>query len=107
MPQPNEVVDIWKFFEEWSRCVSSTYQRDAVYRWGKFEKCSNQSKDLRIAFKAKLKKDEAEAREMIANTFYKQNLGSDPSNSPTAGYIWDLKKIPGWEVEQNESERSR
>jgi hypothetical protein len=99
MPQPNQVVDVWKFLEEWNRCVSSRYQRDSMYRWGAFDDCSNQSKDLRIAARAKLKSDEKEARELVECTYFKTNLGSDSKNSPTAGYIWELKKKPGWEVE--------
>jgi len=44
-------------------------------------------------------KDEEEARRLIETTFYKQNLGSDLKNSPTAGAIWELKEKPGWQVE--------
>lgn len=66
---------------------------------GHFDSCTKQYKDLRIAINAKVTKDEAEARRMIAGTFYKQNLGSDLKNSPTAGAIWELKDKPGWDVE--------
>jgi len=40
-----------------------------------------------------------EAKELLKTTYYRRNLGSDPKNSPTAGFIWELKKIPGWVVE--------
>jgi hypothetical protein len=52
-----------------------------------------------VAINAKRVKDVEEAKRMIANTFYKQNLGSDLKNSPTAGAIWELKEKPGWDVE--------
>ena len=48
---------------------------------------------------AKVMSDEEEARKLIAKSFYKNNLGSDLKNSPTAGVIWDLKETPGWDVE--------
>lgn len=43
--------------------------------------------------------DGEEAKELLKTTYYRRNLGSDPNNSPTAGYIWELKKMPGWVVE--------
>ena len=43
-------------------------------------------------------KAKAEAKRSIANkVVYKNNLGSDLENSPTAGAIWDLKEKPGWD----------
>mmetsp|Transcript_5180 Transcript_5180/g.7643 ORF Transcript_5180/g.7643 Transcript_5180/m.7643 type:complete len:100 (+) Transcript_5180:98-397(+) len=99
MPQPNEVVDIWKYLEEWNRCISSRYQRDHLYRWGKFDNCNNQYNDIKIAFRAKMKDDSEEAKRLLETTYYRQNLGSDFRNSPTDGFIWELKKQPGWEVE--------
>jgi len=104
MPQPNEVVNIWKYAEEWNRCISSRYQRDSVYRLGRFDNCSKQTNDLKIAFRAKAMNDREQAEKLLETTYYRQHLGSDPNNSPTAGYIWELKKKPGWEVEQNEKE---
>lgn len=99
MPQNNDVVNLWTYFDEWSRCCSSSYQRDSLYRFGNFDSCTMQYKDLRIAIKAKVMKDEEEAKQLIATTFYKQNLGSDLKNSPTAGAIWELKEKPGWEAD--------
>jgi hypothetical protein len=98
MPQNNDVVNLWTFFDEWTRCCSSSYQRDSLYRFGKFDSCTPQYKDLRIAINAKVMKDEEEAKKVIAKTHYKQNLGSDPDRSPTAGIIWELKEKPGWDV---------
>lgn len=100
MPQPNEVVNLWLFMEEWSRCVSSTYQRDSLYRHGHFDTCSGQWNDVKVAFRAKMSSDTGKATEMIKNTYYRKNLGSDPANSSTAGYIWELKEKPGWDVEE-------
>mmetsp|Transcript_15101 Transcript_15101/g.18409 ORF Transcript_15101/g.18409 Transcript_15101/m.18409 type:complete len:100 (+) Transcript_15101:114-413(+) len=99
MPQNNDVVNLWTFFDEWTRCCSSGYQRDSLFRFGKFDSCTPQYKDLKVALKAKIMKDENEAREAIANTFYKKNLGSDLNTSPTANAIWELKEKPGWDAE--------
>ena len=99
MPQNNDVVNLWTYFDEWTRCCSSGYQRDSLYRFGRFDSCTPQYKDLRIAINAKVMKDEEEARRVIAQTYYSQNLGSDLKQSPTAGIIWDLKENPGWEAE--------
>lgn len=97
MPQPNDIVDMFLFFDEWSRCVGSGYQRDRLYRYGKFEGCSSQWKDIGIAMKAKLCKTREEAEVLLVATHYRNNLGSDPKNSPTAGIIWELKEKPGWD----------
>lgn len=97
MPQPSDTVNMFLFFDEWSRCIGSSYQKDRLYRFGKFEGCSNQWKDIRIAMRAKMAKTEAEAEALIQTTHYRQNLGSDLSKSPTAGVIWDLKEAPGWD----------
>mmetsp|Transcript_30731 Transcript_30731/g.45487 ORF Transcript_30731/g.45487 Transcript_30731/m.45487 type:complete len:104 (-) Transcript_30731:132-443(-) len=98
MVQPNDIVPVFKYLEEWNRCISSRYQRDSLYRHGRFDSCSHQFSDLKIVLSAKIKSNEAEALDMIANTYYKKNLGSDPANSPTAGFIWKLKNKPGWDV---------
>ncbi len=99
MPQNNDVVNLWTYFDEWTRCCSSTYQKDSLYRFGKFDSCTKQYKDLRIAINAKVMSDEAEAKKLIEKTFYKKNVGSDLNNSPTAGTIWELKEKPGWDAE--------
>ena len=96
MPQDKDAVNMFLFFDEWSRCIGSRYQRDRLYRYGKFEGCSRQWNDLQIAMKAKLCKNRDEAVALIAQTSYHQNLGSNLKNSPTAGVIWDLKEKPGW-----------
>jgi hypothetical protein len=61
------------------------------------ESCSAQWNDIKLAFKAKSASDEEEARKILEQTNYKQNLGSDLKVSPTAGYIWELKEKPGWD----------
>lgn len=63
----------------------------------KTDACSAQWNDLKIAMKAKSMSDTKEAQRLIAETHYKKNLGSDLTNSPTAGVIWDLKETPGWD----------
>ena len=83
--------------------MSSTYQRDSLYRHGHFDSCSAQWDDVKTAFSAKMESDPGKARAMTGKTFYEKNLGSDPRNSPTAGYIWDLKEKPGWDVEETMS----
>mmetsp|Transcript_10475 Transcript_10475/g.23909 ORF Transcript_10475/g.23909 Transcript_10475/m.23909 type:complete len:101 (+) Transcript_10475:71-373(+) len=97
MVQGNDVVNVILFFDEWSRCVGSGYQKDSLYRFGKFDSCSEQWNDLKIALKAKTTVDQQEATRLLATTHYKKNLGSDPASSPTAGYIWDLKDKPCWD----------
>jgi hypothetical protein len=61
------------------------------------ESCSAQWNDIKLAFKAKSVSDADEAREILAQTHYKKNLGSDLKVSPTAGVIWELKETPGWD----------
>jgi len=48
-----------------------------------------------------MEQDEGKARSAIEATYYKTHLGSDPKNSPTAGYIWDLKEKPSWDVDES------
>mmetsp|Transcript_34489 Transcript_34489/g.75494 ORF Transcript_34489/g.75494 Transcript_34489/m.75494 type:complete len:101 (-) Transcript_34489:270-572(-) len=100
MPQTNEVVNLWLYFDEWSRCISSRYQRDSLYRFGKFDGCSPQYSDLKTAVKAKMMSDEGEARRMESTTYYRKNLGSAKDASPTAGVIWELKDPTGWDVQE-------
>jgi hypothetical protein len=97
MPQPNDVVSLWLFMDEWTRCVGSGYQRDRLYRFGEFDRCTAQLNDMKNALKAKMMQDPEEARQLLDTTHYKQNLGSDPSKSPTAGVIWELKEKPSWD----------
>jgi len=99
MVQPNEVVDVVTFFDEWTRCCSSSYQKDRLYRFGTFDSCSTQYQDLKMAFRAKLQSDAKVATAMIQETHYKKGL----SVSPTGGHIWALKKTPGWDLEEEES----
>jgi len=99
MPQPNSIVNLWTFVDEWSRCLSSRYQRDSLYRWGAFDDCSHQYQDLKSALHAKLMSDSNQALDIIQQTYYRKHLGSDPLNSPTQEHIWNIKSTPGWEVE--------
>mmetsp|Transcript_552 Transcript_552/g.1086 ORF Transcript_552/g.1086 Transcript_552/m.1086 type:complete len:102 (-) Transcript_552:433-738(-) len=101
MVQANDVVNVIKFFDEWTRCIGSGYQKDSLYRLGKFDACAEQWSDLKTAMKAKTISDPQEARKLLAETYYNKNLGSDLVQSPTAGVIWDMKEKPGWdEVEE-------
>lgn len=45
-------------------------------------------------------KDEEEAKHIMAQTHYKKNLGSDPTNSTTQGAIWEFKDKPGWDIDE-------
>ncbi|KAL3795341.1 hypothetical protein HJC23_009514 [Cyclotella cryptica] len=99
MVQPNDVVNVVTFIDEWTRCIGSGYQRDSLYRLGKFDSCSAQWNDIKLAFKAKAASDPDEAKRLLEQTHYKKNLGSDLKVSPTAGVIWDLKEQPGWGAE--------
>jgi hypothetical protein len=91
--QPKKVVDTSLFISEWSRCLTATYQRDRLYRFGKFDDCSKEWKDLKTAMSAKLTKDEEKARKMMEATHHYNKK----SVSPTAGIIWEMKETPGWE----------
>ncbi|KAL7479828.1 hypothetical protein ACHAW6_005546 [Cyclotella cf. meneghiniana] len=99
MVQPNDVVNVVTFIDEWTRCIGSGYQRDSLYRFGKFDSCSAQWNDIKVALKAKAASDPDEAKRLLEQTHYKKNLGSDWKVSPTAGVVWDLKEHPGWDAE--------
>ena len=47
--------------------------------------------------KAKAEPDPEKAQQILAQTHYKKNLGSDLKQSPTANVIWDLKEKPCWD----------
>ena len=93
--KPTEFVIVSVYWDEWSRCISSRYQKDQLYRLGRFDSCSRQWNDLKIAAKAKIIqwKDRNTAEELINTTFYKKRT----TISPTAGAIWELKTKPGWD----------
>ncbi|KAL7544180.1 hypothetical protein ACHAWF_010224 [Thalassiosira exigua] len=97
MVQPNDVVNVITFLDEWTRCLGSGYQKDSLYRFGKFESCKARWDDVKLALRAKRTSDPDEARKILSETHYKKNLGSDLNNSPTAGVIWELKEKPGWD----------
>jgi hypothetical protein len=90
--QPKEIVDIGNYLYEWSKCLSAAHQRDQLYRLGRFDDCSRSWQDLKDATWAKLSRDEAYARTIIANTHYVKST----TESPTIGVIWDIKEKPGW-----------
>lgn len=92
--QPKEVVPIGVYWSEWSRCLTATYQRDQLYRLGRLDDCSHQWKDVKTAMSAKFIRDEQEAQAMMNKTHYHQKM----TVSPTAGVIWELKEIPGWDL---------
>lgn len=83
------------YWDEWSRCIGSRYQRDQLYRVGRLDSCSKQWKDFKIASKAKMIqfKDPPKAQEMIDSTYYKKRT----TISPTAAAIWELKDEPSWD----------
>jgi hypothetical protein len=90
-----EIVVMRVYWDEWSRCIGSRYQRDHLYRLGRFDSCSRQWKDFKIAGKAKLIQfnDPEKARELIDSTYCNKRK----TISPTAGAIWELKKTPSWD----------
>jgi hypothetical protein len=83
------------YWDEWSRCVGSRFQRDHLYRVGRLNNCSRQWQDLKTAGRAKFLqfKDPVACKKMMDSTFYKQRT----TISPTAGGIWELKEKPGWD----------
>jgi hypothetical protein len=90
-----EFVVLRVYWDEWSRCIGSRYQRDHLYRVGQLDPCSRQWKDFKTASRAKVVqwKDPATAEVMINSTFYKKRT----TISPTAGAIWELKETPSWD----------
>jgi hypothetical protein len=52
---------------------------------------------IKVTLKAKLESSPEKAMDFLETTHYKQNLGSDPSKSLTAGVIWELKEKPSWD----------
>lgn len=95
MNSNQEIVVMSLYWDEWSRCIGSRYQRDQLYRLGRIDTCSRQWKDFKIASKAKLIqfKDPENARELIHSTYYMKRK----TISPTAGAIWELKQKPSWD----------
>ena len=93
--KPTDLVIVSTYWDEWSRCIGSRYQRDQLYRLGRFDSCSKQWNDLKTAVKARVIqwKDPSRAEEMISATYYKKRT----TISPTAGTIWELKDRPSWE----------
>jgi Protein of unknown function (DUF3128) len=90
--QPKEVVSVGVFWSEWSRCLTAKYQRDQLYRLGKFDDCGRQWNDFKTSVRAKFTKDEAGARKILEGTYYHEWN----TVSPTAGVIWELKETPSW-----------
>lgn len=78
---------------------SFTQQRhtSALYLQNYIDACAAQWKDIKLAMKAKAESDEEKAQQILAQTHYKKNLGSDLKQSPTANVIWDLKEKPCWD----------
>lgn len=91
--QPKDVVDVAFYWDQWSRCVNSRYQRDQFYRFGEFDNCSKQWNDFKIAGKAKLADTEEEAARLLATTYYSKRSRV----SPTVGVIWEAKETPSWQ----------
>ena len=89
------VVELGLYWDEWSRCISSRYQRDQLYRVGKLDGCSKQWNDLKLAGRAKVVhyRNPQEAEALLASTYYKKRT----TISPTAGAIWELKEQPSWD----------
>lgn len=90
--QPTEIVNLELFWNEWSRCLTTTYQRDLLYRFGKFDDCQRQWQDFKTALKAKVATDEERARQLLESTYFSQRT----TVSPTADVIWKIKEKPGW-----------
>lgn len=90
--QPKEIVNFNLFLSEWSRCLTAKYQRDQLYRMGKFDDCHWQWEDVKTAFWAKLSRDEAYATKQIQSTYYHKRT----TISPTDGIIWNIKETPSW-----------
>jgi hypothetical protein len=72
--KPTNFIVMTTYWDKWSRCIGSRYQRDHMYQVGRLDTCSKQWKDFKIAARAKVIqwKEPARAKEMIQNTYYKK-----------------------------------
>jgi Protein of unknown function (DUF3128) len=91
--QPDDVVKIGEFWNEWSRCHTFKHQRDQLYRFGKMDDCSKQWNDYKKVLRAKFCRDADEAKQLVEST----HLYQERSTSSTAGVIWQLKEKPSWD----------
>ena len=93
--EPIVEIPLTLYWDEWSRCIGSRYQRDHLYRVGRLDGCRHQWNDLKTAGKAKFLqfKDPQECKKMMDSTYYRKRQ----TISPTAGAIWELKETPGWD----------
>lgn len=91
--QPKEVVDVGLYMSEWSKCLTSKYQRDQLYRIGELDDCARQWNDLSQVSYAKFINDTAEAEKIVHKTYHYQRTNI----SPTIGVIWEAKETPGWD----------
>eukprot|EP00537_Pseudo-nitzschia_pungens_P015616 CAMPEP_0172411360 /NCGR_PEP_ID=MMETSP1061-20121228/77357_1 /TAXON_ID=37318 /ORGANISM="Pseudo-nitzschia pungens, Strain cf. pungens" /LENGTH=145 /DNA_ID=CAMNT_0013147569 /DNA_START=75 /DNA_END=512 /DNA_ORIENTATION=+ len=87
-------VKLGLYWDEWSRCIGSSYQGDSLYRHGKLDSCGKQWGDLKLAAEARLTqwRDPERAEKLLQSTYYYKRT----TISPTAGVIWELKERPGW-----------
>jgi len=76
--------------------VSAFYTQQIYYNILIADACTAQWNDVKMAMKAKMEPDPIRAEQILAETHYRNNLGSDLSRSPTAGVIWELKEKPCW-----------
>ena len=86
-------VKVGMYYDEWARCVGSSYQIDHLYRLGRFDSCKKQWGDVKTAIKIKFTRDPEKAQELLDSTYFKKRT----TISPTAGAIWELKEQPGWD----------
>ena len=91
--QPKDIVDLGLYWDEWSRCLNFSYQRDQYYRFGKFEDCSDRWDDVWKALEAKVSRDKAHAIALMETTHYNRSR----KKSPTMGAIWEAKDPPSWD----------
>lgn len=90
---PQSVVDVGLYFSEWSKCLTGKYQRDQLYRFGKFDDCTRQWNDVIQIVHAKFVTEEREAIRIVQQSYHYQRMNI----SPTIGIIWDAKDTPGWD----------
>lgn len=90
-------VPLGLYWDEWSRCIGSRYQRDQLYRLGQLDSCSRPWKDMKKAIQAKVLEmsEPQKAKELMDTTYYKKRT----TISSTAGAIWELKKKPSWTLD--------
>jgi hypothetical protein len=88
-PQGNDVVECSWYIDEFWRCATIGNQWDSYYRHGALDSCEGNMSNIYTCFKAKAKREEADARRIMATEIKVKRVSSTP--------VWSLKEKPSWD----------